>query len=264
MNITKKIWIGFGILIAMMIAGSGVGYFKSKNADAESHHLVEVNLAEHDAAQNAQDAMREACIQEQIFILSKDSNAIPRFQGSMDAVKKHLDELGKVSPSAERRADAVKAAAAADACLGSFQKLVALKVRRGLTQSEGLEGEMRDAVHQVEIKVQNQGLAELTVNMLMCRRHEKDYLLRGDPAYLDQIQQCIKDFSAQMKQFSLADNLQKEIMGSWDNYFKAMQALVEGDQGIKQEQATFLAASQSIQDQVTTIKTAASADLDTS
>ncbi|HSY18751.1 MAG TPA: methyl-accepting chemotaxis protein [Candidatus Acidoferrales bacterium] len=264
MNITKKIWIGFGILIAMMIAGSGVGYFKSKNADAESHHLVEVNLAEHDAAQNAQDAMREACIQEQLFILSKDSNAIPSFQAAMDAVKKHLDELGKVSPSAERRAEAVKAATAADACLGSFQKLVTLKIRRGLTQSEGLEGEMREAVHQVETKVQNQGLAELTVNLLMCRRHEKDYLLRGDPAYLDQIQQCIKDFSAQMKQFSLADNLQKEIMGSWDNYFKAMQALVEGDQGIKQEQATFMAASQSIQDQVTTIETAASADLDAS
>ncbi len=261
MNISKKIWIGFGFLIAMMIAVSAVGYLKSKSADAESHHLVEVNLAEHDAAQNAQDAMREASIQEQVFILSRDSNAIPRFQAAVADVKKHLDELGKVSPSVERRENAVKASTSADACLVSFQKLVALKVRRGLTQSEGLEGQMREAVHQVEAKVQNQGLAELTVNMLMCRRHEKDYLLRGDPAYLDQIQACIKDFSAQMKQFSLADSLQKEIMASWDNYFNAMKAQVDGDQNIKREQVTFLAASQAIQDQVTAIETAASTDL---
>ena len=70
MNINQKIWTGFGILIVMVLVGSGIGYVKSKNADAESRHLTNVNLAEQDAAQNAQDALQNATVQEQIFINS--------------------------------------------------------------------------------------------------------------------------------------------------------------------------------------------------
>jgi hemerythrin-like metal-binding protein len=264
MNINQKIWCGFGGLLALMLVGSAISYTRSQKADVESHHLTDVNLAEQDAAQNALAAVKEAGIQEQLFVLAKDSNAIPRFQAAVVEVKTNLNQLVNVSPSEERRSNATKTLATADACLDSFQKLVALKVRRGLTQDQGLEGELRTAVHKVEAKVNDQGLAELSVIMLTSRRHEKDYLLRGDPAYLEQIQGCIKDFAAQMKQFSLAENLQKEIMESWAAYFTTMKALVDGDQEIKTEQAAFQVQAQAIQDQVATIKTAAAAELQTS
>src|ERR1035438_2849201 len=148
MNINQKIWTGFGILIVMVLVGSGIGYVKSKNADAESRHLTNVNLAEQDAAQNAQAALQNATVQEQIFIYSKDSNAIPRFQAAVEDVKFHLNQLVKVSPNAERRDNATKLITTADAYLDTFNKLAELKKTRGLTQNDGLEGRMREAVHQ--------------------------------------------------------------------------------------------------------------------
>ena len=264
MNINQKIWCGFGGLLALMLVGSAISYTRSQKADAESHHLTDVNLAEQDAAQNALAAVKEAGIQEQLFVLAKDSNAIPRFQAAVVEVKTHLNQLAKVSPSEERRSNATKTLATADACLDSFQKLVTLNVRRGLTQELGLEGELRTAVNKVEAKVNDQGLAELSVIMLTSRRDEKNYLLYGDSTNLDKIQGCIKDFAAQMKQFSLAENLQKEIMGLWADYFTAMKALVAGDQEIKTAQAAFQEQAEAIQDQVKTIKVAAAAELQTS
>ncbi len=261
MNINHKIWTGFGILIAMVLLGSGIGYIKSQKANAETRHLTEVNLAEQDAAQNALDALKDAAVEEQALIYAKDTNANLRFQAAVMDIKTHLNQVAAISPNGTRRDNANQTLATADAYLASFQKLVALKVRRGFTQNEGLEGQMRDAVHLVEVKVQDQGLAELSVVMLMCRRHEKDFLLRGDPAYVDKVEQCIADFSKQMKQFSLADNLQKEIMGLWTNYFTALKALADGEQQIKAVQVIFQAQSKAINDQLLAIETAASADL---
>jgi len=51
----------------------------------------------------------------------------------------------------------------------------------------GLLGEWRQAIHNVEIAVSHKKHTELHENVLQLRRIEKDYLLRGDAAYLDQI-----------------------------------------------------------------------------
>jgi len=70
--------------------------------------------------------------------------------------------------------------------------------------------------------------------MLMVRRHEKDYLLRGDPAYLTEINTRIKEFDEQMLQFSLPAALQKEIAAKWVSYAAVMKSLVDGDRELKQ------------------------------
>jgi methyl-accepting chemotaxis protein len=264
MNINQKIWCGFGMLLGLMLMASGISYRKSQSAGAESRHLTEVNLAEQNAAQNALAAVEAAGIQEQRFVLSKDSNAIAGFQAAVQEVKTHLNELAKTSPSAGRRRQATQTLATAEACLDSFQKLAALNRQRGLTPDQGLMRDLREAADKVEARVKDQGLAELSVIMETGRRHEKDYLLQGAAAELDKIQGCIQDFAAQMKQFSLADNLQKETLGLWTNYFTIMKTLVADDQEIKAVQAAFEAQTQAIQDQVKTIKADADAELQTS
>jgi len=93
----------------------------------------------------------------------------------------------------------------------TFARAHQLQVRRGLTPEAGLEGQLRRAVQGIEATVKDQGLAELTVIMLMVRRHEKDYLLRGDVKYLSEIATRIKEFGEQMQQFSLPAAMQKDI-----------------------------------------------------
>jgi methyl-accepting chemotaxis protein len=135
----------------------------------------------------------------QRFSLSKDTNLLGQVEECVAQAKKKLNKLAGSSPSETRRRQAAEADALADQYFASFGKVVALMARRGLTQELGLEGELRQAVHDVEAKVKDQGLAELSVIMLMCRRHEKDFLLRGDPQYVKDIATRIEEFSARMK-----------------------------------------------------------------
>ena len=70
----------------------------------------------------------------------------------------------------------------------AFAGLTAAIERRGLTEDEGMRGALRRAVHAIETTIKDnleaQGataeLLNLNVAMLMMRRHEKDFIIRGD------------------------------------------------------------------------------------
>lgn len=66
-----------------------------------------------------------------------------------------------------------------------FEKLVSLQQELGLDASSGLYGQLRAAVHQAETNIKELDNDELLAKMLMLRRHEKDFMLRGDLKYLD-------------------------------------------------------------------------------
>ena len=76
----------------------------------------------------------------------------------------------------------------------SFTSVVDLIEERGFVDT-GLEGELRTAVQAIEAKVL--GVEDpLTITMLQMRRREKDYLLRGDQEYVDDV----TELTAQLKQ----------------------------------------------------------------
>jgi methyl-accepting chemotaxis protein len=263
MTINQKIWASFGILLALVGTGSVLSYVKSQEAEQVSTTLVKIHLAELTAVQSARQELSNAQSGEQQFLLTRDLSNVAKVNASVANLKKHLSELAAVSPDPARDEAATQSAATADSYLSSFTRLSELWVRRGLKPDLGLEGELRNAVHGIEAKVKDQGLPELDVIMLMVRRHEKDYLLRGDPAYFDQIKACIKDFSEQMEKFSLAAPLQKEITAQWDVYAKAMKALMDGDNDIKDQKDAFMQRADKLEKEIDAISDGVSRDIDT-
>jgi methyl-accepting chemotaxis protein len=77
----------------------------------------------------------------------------------------------------------------------------------------------------------------------MCRRHEKDYMLRGDEKYLAEIAKRITEFGDQMKQFSLPVDVQAKATAAFKEYYANMQAIVEIDKSIKTSTAEADAAA---------------------
>jgi len=59
-----------------------------------------------------------------------------------------------------------------------FTAMVELKKKIGLNEEQGYYGSLRERVHKVEDFSKKLGLTEVTKNMLMLRRHEKDFMLR--------------------------------------------------------------------------------------
>lgn len=59
----------------------------------------------------------------------------------------------------------------------------------GLSHTSGLYGSLRASIHEVEKSIA--GNTTLTAQMLMLRRHEKDFMLRRDPKYIEKYNRSI-------------------------------------------------------------------------
>lgn len=73
----------------------------------------------------------------------------------------------------------------------SFNNFKELIITRGF-KDYGLEGELRTKIHMVEKTVNLKMDYRLMSNMLMLRRHEKDYIIRRDTSYLQKFSEAVK------------------------------------------------------------------------
>ena len=261
MNIKQKIWLGFGLLLALVGLGSVASYFQSREVERSSTELVQVHFAEYSAARDASAAIATARRQEQLFLSEKDPEAAARVYAAIAEAKDALARLQQVSSDESRRHAADECLRLAADYLAHFKTLEELTVRRGLTADLGLQGQVRKVVHEVEAKVKDQGLVELTAILLTARRHEKDYLLRGDPKYFDQIIVRVQEFNEQMQQFSLPAPLQKEIAALWTSYVESMKALVEGDTRVNAERNDFRKIAAAMDEQITALAAGATQEI---
>ena len=76
----------------------------------------------------------------------------------------------------------------------AFLALTDSKRRLGLDERSGLQGQLRQSVHGIEAALQQSDRHELTAKMLMMRRHEKDFILRNDAAYLGALNTRVEEF----------------------------------------------------------------------
>ncbi len=109
-----------------------------------------------------------------------------------------------------------------------FANVVTDTVAMGLTADDGLQGQLRKAVHSVEQQLQDDNSDPvLMVSMLMMRRHEKDFLLRGDKKYIDQLVAERAHFMSLLKASTLPAAEQEKLGGLATTYEAAFQDLAK-------------------------------------
>ncbi|MDQ6993565.1 MAG: methyl-accepting chemotaxis protein [Mariprofundus sp.] len=95
-----------------------------------------------------------------------------------------------------------------------LRQIAANNVKVGLTEKEGLRGELRNAVHALERKFRAVNSDEMMISVLMLRRHEKDFLLRGTEKYLQKHAREADHLSALIMQAELLSSQDKASMSS--------------------------------------------------
>ncbi|WP_439402593.1 hypothetical protein ACNJYA_09260 [Bradyrhizobium sp. DASA03068] len=68
-----------------------------------------------------------------------------------------------------------------------FGNVVSAQRNLGFNENDGFQGKLRIAVHAFEERLSQVKQPRLTILMLMMRRHEKDFILRGEERYGDQL-----------------------------------------------------------------------------
>ncbi|WP_417804496.1 methyl-accepting chemotaxis protein [Thalassospira lucentensis] len=148
----------------------------------------------------------------------------------------HAETVEDVRSGLQKLADAPTMAhfdAEIDAITNSFgayaDKFVAianLQREIGLSEKDGLLGSLRASVHNVEEELSKFNADKLTIIMLMMRRHEKDFLARIDPKYVDRIDARLAEFGPQLAATPQIPSAEKqkitELMNAYVRDFKAL------------------------------------------
>jgi methyl-accepting chemotaxis protein len=108
-----------------------------------------------------------------------------------------------------------------------FETVVALKTRLGLNEETGLEGQLRASVHAIEAKVNQLNEPALLANMLMMRRHEKDFMLRRARKYGDELDRSASEFSANVEKSDIAAAVKAELRQKLSDYRRDFRAWME-------------------------------------
>lgn len=117
-----------------------------------------------------------------------------------------------------------------------FQELITLIKKRGF-KDDGVEGNMRDYIHQIE----DTKIPALQTTMLMIRRHEKDYIIRKDPKYVDKLKESVNrlrnEVNIHITNPNQKNNLDSLVVLYEETFYELVDLEqkigVEGKQGLK-------------------------------
>ena len=99
-----------------------------------------------------------------------------------------------------------------------FASVVEEKARLGLDEKSGLEGRLRGSVHDIEARVDQLHRTDLLVTMLMMRRHEKDFMLRRDAKYGNEMKKRASEFGTEVDKADIPEAAKAELKQKLADY----------------------------------------------
>jgi methyl-accepting chemotaxis protein len=92
-----------------------------------------------------------------------------------------------------------------------FLAVVEHRRQLGMDEKSGLEGRLRASVHGIESQIDQLHEPALLITMLMMRRHEKDFMLRRDRKYGDDMKKRASEFTAEIEKANIPEAAKTEL-----------------------------------------------------
>jgi methyl-accepting chemotaxis protein len=225
--------------IAGLLLVAGVSMWGARVQEAQQRaadQAVEVMVA----SQELRIDLLELRRTEKDFLMRKDGAEAAKNGAVAVRAAQHIDAM-IAALDAMRAGDVRARAETVRVALGryreAFAALATASRALGLTQDQGLEGDLRRAVHAIEAVLADMDDARLTAAMLMLRRHEKDFMLRRDPRYGEALRKSLDDFRARLAGARLAAAVTTDIAAKLDAYGHGFTAWMAGAERQAQAQA---------------------------
>ena len=183
--------LGMLVVAAIFLTANNVIQELDQKIDQTSHF----NLLKSDIEKNLLQLRRN----EKDFLLRKDEKYVTRHSDRSGIVNQEIAELSTLIESeyptqATELLTNIKSGF--DKYVQKFGELHQTHLALGLNEKEGLQGQLRADVHNAEAALKEIDEPVLTVKMLMMRRHEKDFIMRGTEKYIGRIDDRVSEFLA--------------------------------------------------------------------
>lgn len=244
-TIANKLNFGFAILILMMLVTSALSIYGLQYVREHFERGLYYGLALERLSLQAENELLQARRREKDFLLrwkqtgiekarekyvTKNKESIAALQAITHKMKTLLP--GDAKAGTQSMLDAIESL---DVEIGTYQKqfdeVVELLARHG-HEDTGVVGVFRDKVHAVEAAIMEIGNVRAEADLLMLRRHEKDYLLREHEKYVKLVSDAIIILKTELRGSKAAqDKLLKDkvakIDGLLDDYWDTFSTLVQ-------------------------------------
>ncbi|HSH05663.1 MAG TPA: response regulator [Anaerolineae bacterium] len=244
LQIRFKLLLGFGLVLVLMVVLALVAYRAQQDSQANFNHFLSHDIAITDLSQSSYRAMLEARSAEKNYFLryqdegfeAARANYVTVVENQVDIIEANIESLEDLFDS---EADFLVNFTTIELNVadyeGLFLEMVALLEARG-HKDEGLIGDFRGQVHLVEEAITAQELDELTIHMLMMRRFEKDYLLRGEVDDVRDLQARVVAFKQDLAETSVSEAEQENLVTLVDDYQRLFEQVVATDEEIANKQ----------------------------
>ncbi|CAO4150681.1 methyl-accepting chemotaxis protein [Methylorubrum extorquens] len=232
-TLTLQKRLGLLTLIGMagVAAVSGVDHFASRHLDAlqqQSEHASSAALQVATLNTNLLDGRRA----EKDFLLRAEETYVTRHAEAGQRVSVDLDSLDALlaggSFGTEIKPKLATIRAGFTTYQVAFSGLVSTSKTLGLDEKSGLQGTLRASVHEVEARLAQANEMGLSNLMLMMRRHEKDFMLRLDLKYAQELKKRAGEFEVALSASHLPQSARDEIAFRMAAYQRDVAAYIEG------------------------------------
>ncbi len=227
MKIKHRLFLLSAIITLAMLLLLAMQQISSQRAD-----LLQLGLAQLLDAEADMQAMQTA---ERDFLLTRSQQAHDEFIHEQQALAAELQDINATMARLGLDTSGLDTFYRhLNAMATDFSQLVALTRRIGLNEDSGLRGALRQAAHRVEDSFRRAGNDSLLVGLLMMRRHEKDFLLRGDSKYVDRFDRAHGELLTAMDAAGWIAATQGGIQRDLNDYAQNFHQLVDTRQALRQ------------------------------
>jgi methyl-accepting chemotaxis protein len=224
--------IGIGMIV-MLTALMFISMATLGEMDVKSNAYASISLTSKDLRGLSLEVRRN----EKDFLLRRDPKYADQALKAAEQViarAKILEDVTETAPVAEQ----IKSIKSGMAAYGEKMLTVqASLTTAGLNEKSGMQGELREAVHSVETVITKLGEHDLLIHMLMLRRYEKDYLLRGQMELLGKLEAEHKAFLDSLSRSPIAAAQKSELRALIDAYLAKARTMIEADQVVRKNVA---------------------------
>ncbi|KUP94780.1 methyl-accepting chemotaxis protein [Tritonibacter horizontis] len=219
-----------GLAAAIMFALIGLSFYTHTERDTFQARIERIEQLDATVAE-LEISFLQARRAEKDFLLRLDEKFIDRHAQVIVDLKDILAsanaQIAALPAIAEDLVQLEALEPAIDDYAASFADVVASYQTLGFDETLGLQGQLRQSVHEVEESLKATSYPELQVKMLMMRRHEKDFIMRGDTKYLDRLNARVEEFRAFPAAYFNSAAQQAEIDTLLGQYQSAFSSFVE-------------------------------------
>ena len=261
LKMSLKLGLGFS-LVAIIFLGAiwqlnnGLGKMRRENTylndfiGAQEKELMEVNVGILMCRRSEKD-----------FLARKKLKYADKVNNHIAEINHRLDEIKKLEQKSKEHNAAINTEAIGSA-LQEYQKAFASLVKamqaQGLDSKSGYQGQFRDIVHTLENKLETlaegSGIFDKSkIQLLLLRRHEKDYLLRGSEKYVKKVDDRLLKLKEALDSVPILSADQREVLEQYcEKYKKIFHQLVDSHNEVLQDKKNLHSATEKIMQTVKT------------